>query len=137
MAPSLRRCLQEDFARHGSTLASRGFRAVAMYRLGVWRRDLGRGVGRKALRIPYVLLHRRARNRYRIELHYTAAIGRRVLFSDLGNIVIGNQVQIVHKLTDCAAHRMGEDESCKRAIRSLPVLGEATFTSTALLRASE
>jgi serine O-acetyltransferase len=83
--------------RH-SALAPRpgnaGRAASLAHRFGVWRDGLSRGIPRKALRAPYVLLHRRVRNRYRIELHYTTEVGRGVRFSDHGDIVVGNRVVI-------------------------------------------
>jgi serine O-acetyltransferase len=71
-----------------------GAAAARVHRFGVWRDGLSVGAPRKALRVPYVLLHRRVRNRYRIELHYTTIVGQRVRFSDRGDIVVGNRVVI-------------------------------------------
>jgi serine O-acetyltransferase len=85
--------IREDLALHGS-LSSPGFHALCMYRFGHWRNGLARGPLRQALRIPYLLWHRRIRNRYRIEVHATAAIGRRVRLADEGDIVLGNDVVI-------------------------------------------
>jgi serine O-acetyltransferase len=85
--------LREDLAVHGS-VSSPGFRALCMYRFGRWRAELTPGLLRKALRPAYLLWHRRVRRRYRIELHATATVGRRVRLSDGGDIVIGNDVTI-------------------------------------------
>jgi serine O-acetyltransferase len=85
--------LREDLAVHGS-LASPGFRAMCMYRFGRWRLELAPGLVRKSLRLVYLVWHRRTRRRYRIELHATATVGRRVHLSDGGDIVIGNGVEI-------------------------------------------
>ncbi len=48
-----------------------GFRAVAMYRFGLWRMSM-----RLPLSVIYSRLHRWIRNRYGIELHYTATVSR-------------------------------------------------------------
>jgi serine O-acetyltransferase len=86
--------VREDLVRHGGRIADAGFLALANYRFGRWRGELPAGVVRKLLRLPYLVLHRRVRNRHRIELHYTAVVGRRVRFSERGDIVIGNRVEI-------------------------------------------
>jgi serine O-acetyltransferase len=83
--------------RHGTSVPRSGAagRAVSVvHRFGVWRDGLPGGVPRQALRAPYVLLHRRVRNRYRIELHYTTDVGSGVRFSDHGDIVVGSRVVI-------------------------------------------
>jgi serine O-acetyltransferase len=86
--------VREDLLRHGGRITDPGFLALASYRFGRWRGDLRAGAVRKVLRLPYLVLHRRVRNRHRIELHYTAVVGRRVLVSERGDIVIGNRVEI-------------------------------------------
>jgi serine O-acetyltransferase len=84
--------VREDYARHGSRLSNPGFVALFSYRFGRWRDGLPAGKVRKLLRLPYLVLHRRVRNRHRIELHYTTVVGRRVRLSGRGDIVIGNRV---------------------------------------------
>jgi serine O-acetyltransferase len=84
----------EDLVRHAGRIADPGFLALANYRFGRWRGDLPAGVVRKLLRLPYLAVHRHVRNRHRIELHYTAVVGARVLVSERGDIVIGNRVEI-------------------------------------------
>lgn len=86
--------LREDLTRHGARLSHPGFVALVAYRFGVWRDRLPGGPARKLLRLPYVVMHRRVRNRHRIELHYTATVGRRVRLSGRGDVVIGNRVVI-------------------------------------------
>ena len=86
--------LREDLRRHGGDLTNPGFVALVAYRFGRWRDGLPPGVLRKALRVPYVAMHRRVRNRHRIELHYTVQLGRRVRLSGRGETVIGNRVVI-------------------------------------------
>jgi serine O-acetyltransferase len=92
--PGLRALLLEDWRRHGCTAGSAAFRALAVQRLGVWRKRVRPRLLGKALRPAYTLLRRRMQNRYGIELHYTGSIGRRVRLSDLGDIVIGNPVVV-------------------------------------------
>jgi serine O-acetyltransferase len=84
--------VREDLVRHGSRVSNPGFLALFSYRFGAWRDGLRAGKVRKLLRLPYLVLHRRVRNRHRIELHYTAVVGRRLRLSGRGDVVIGNRV---------------------------------------------
>ena len=93
-SPSLGVLLREDVVRHGSRLNHPGSMALHTYRFGTWRDALPNGKRRKLLRLPYLVMHRRLRNRHRIELHYTATLGRRVRLSSRGDIVIGNRVVV-------------------------------------------
>ena len=85
---SLRAQIAEDWRAHGRDWTRPGFRAVATHRFGVWRM----GVRPKALRAPLSLLYRylfrRCRNLYGIELPYTVALGRGVVFEHQGGIVV-------------------------------------------------
>jgi serine O-acetyltransferase len=92
-----------------------------VHRFGVWRDGLPAGAQRKALRIPYVLLHRRVRNRYRIELHYTTIVGERTRFSDRGDIVVGNRVVIGD---DCDIGRGVTIGKPRDDTRGWPVIGD-------------
>jgi serine O-acetyltransferase len=87
---TLRAVIREDLANHGGRLRSPAFRALAVYRFGRWRDGLASGPVRKLLWPVYETLRRHIRGRYRIELHHTAAIGRRVLVPDEGDVVVGN-----------------------------------------------
>lgn len=86
--PSLRALIAEDYAAHGRDWTKPGFRAVAAYRLGVWRM----GIRSRLVRAPFTFLYhiffRVCRNIYGIELPYTARIGRGVVFEHQGGIVI-------------------------------------------------
>ncbi|MEO1235999.1 MAG: serine O-acetyltransferase [Planctomycetota bacterium] len=91
--PGLWALLKEDYAAHRRDWTRPGFRAVAVHRFGVWRM----GVRPKLLRAPfsifYRMLYRRVRNRYGIELPYSATLGRRVVVEHQSGIVIhGNCV---------------------------------------------
>jgi serine O-acetyltransferase len=91
--PGLWALLREDYAAHGRDWTRPGFRAVAAHRFGVWRM----GIRPKLLRAPFSLLYRwmfrKARNRYGIELPYSARLGRRVVIEHQSAIVVhGNAV---------------------------------------------
>ncbi len=80
--------IREDLAVHEGDWTLPGFRALALHRFGVWRL----GVSPRALRAPLTLLYRmayvRIRNRYGIELPYSATVGRRVRIEHQGSIVV-------------------------------------------------
>ncbi|MEM7682855.1 MAG: serine O-acetyltransferase [Planctomycetota bacterium] len=80
--------VREDLRHHEGDWTRPGFRALAVYRFGVWRM----GVRSKALRAPlsvvYRMLFRRCRNRYGIELPYSAQVGRGVVIEHQGAIVV-------------------------------------------------
>jgi serine O-acetyltransferase len=88
------RSIRDDLERHDGDPMSSGFVAMAVYRFGRWRGQLRRGFIRKLFYLPYMALQRRARNRHRIELHYTADMAPGVRLSRRGDIVIGNDVVI-------------------------------------------
>lgn len=86
-------CILEDYAAHGRDWTKPGFRAVAVYRFGVWRSQIKQSWIRAPLSILYRYLFRRMRNRYGIELPYSASVGRRVVIEHQSGIVIhGNSV---------------------------------------------
>lgn len=92
--------VREDYARHQRDWTRPGFRAMFVYRFGVWRMR----IKSKMLRYPFSFLYRRlfirVRNRYGIELPYSAKLGRRVVIEHQhgivihGNTVIGNDCYI-------------------------------------------
>ena len=97
--------IREDWIYNGEDWTRPGFRALAMYRFGVWRMRISSGLLRLPLNIVYRFLHRRVRNHYGIELHHTAKIGHRVVLAPQGAIVIhklaeiGNECVISHGVT--------------------------------------
>jgi len=119
--PGLIALIREDYGTHGRDWTRPGFRAMAVYRFGVWRM----GVRSKMLRAPlsalYRALFRRVRNRYGIELPYSAAVGRRVVIEHQSGIVIHGNTVIGD---DCIIR-----QNCTLGLRSLsdldgaPVLG--------------
>lgn len=85
--PGLLALIREDYRAHGRDWTLPGFRAVAVYRFGVWRMTV-KQPWRAPLSVLYRMLFRRVRNRYGIELPYSARVGRRVVIEHQGNIVI-------------------------------------------------
>ncbi len=92
--PGLWALIREDWRHNGEDWTRPGFRALAMYRFGVWRMSVRPRLLRLPLSVIYRFLHRWVRNRYGIELHYTATVGRRVHIAHQGAIVIHEFAQI-------------------------------------------
>ena len=91
--PSLWELVREDYVAHGRDWTKPGFRAMAAYRFGVWRMGVRPKVFRAPLSLLYRWMFRRVRNRYGIELPYSATVGRRVVIEHQSCIVIhGNAV---------------------------------------------
>jgi serine O-acetyltransferase len=80
--------IKEDWIAHGRDWTKPGFRAVAVYRFGVWRMTLKPIVLRAPFSILYRALYRKVRNTYGIELPYSAQLGRRVVIEHQSAIVI-------------------------------------------------
>ncbi len=85
---SLWRQIKEDWIAHGRDWTKPGFRAVAVYRFGVWRMKIKPIILRAPLSILYRALFRKVRNTYGIELPYSAQLGRRVIIEHQSCIVI-------------------------------------------------
>ena len=85
---SLWELIKEDWIAHGKDWTRPGFRAVAVYRFGVWRMTVEPKLLRAPLSIIYRMLFRKIRNTYGIELPYSVKMGRRVIFEHQGDIVI-------------------------------------------------
>ncbi len=79
--------IREDYRTNGGDWTRPGFRALAVYRFGVWRVTQP-----KLIRFPaffvYRMLYRLVRNLYGIELAYSTKIGRRFLIGHQSGIVI-------------------------------------------------
>jgi serine acetyltransferase/GT2 family glycosyltransferase len=80
--------IQEDWLAHGKDWTKPGFRAIAVYRFGVWRMGVEPKLLRAPLSVIYRSLFRFVRNVYGIELPYSAQLGRRVIIEHQGGIVI-------------------------------------------------
>lgn len=80
--------IHEDWVAHGRDWTKPGFRAMAIYRFGVWRMGIRPKLLRAPFSILYRMLFRKVRNTYGIELPYSAKVGRRVIIEHQGDIVI-------------------------------------------------
>ncbi|MCC5867519.1 MAG: serine acetyltransferase [Gammaproteobacteria bacterium] len=92
--------IREDYERHGRDWTRPGFRAMVVYRFGVCRMRIRTRLLRAPLSFLYRRLFIRVRNRYGIEIPFTAQLGRRVTLEHShaivihGNSVIGNDCYI-------------------------------------------
>ncbi len=86
--------ISEDYNANGRDWTKPGFRALAVYRFGVWRMGIRFGLVRKLASFFYRIGYRRCRNVYGIELPYTAQLGRRVVIEHQGGIVIHGATSI-------------------------------------------
>jgi serine O-acetyltransferase len=114
--------IAEDYRAHGRDWTKPGFRALAVHRFGVWRMT----VRPKLLRAPLSLLYRfgfrRCRNRYGIELPYSAAIGRHVVIEHQGGIVVHGRTVIGDGCTIRQNCTFGIRD--KNDLNAAPVLGK-------------
>lgn len=85
---SLWQQIKEDWIAHDRDWTKPGFRAVAVYRFGVWRMKIQPLLLRAPLSMLYRALFRKIRNTYGIELPYSAKLGRRVIIEHQSCIVI-------------------------------------------------
>ncbi|MEM8783981.1 MAG: DapH/DapD/GlmU-related protein [Planctomycetota bacterium] len=79
--------IREDLATHGGDWTRPGFRALAVYRFGVWRMRWPKAV-RFPLSVLYRMMQRKVRNTYGIELEYSAKVGRRLTIEHQHGIAI-------------------------------------------------
>ena len=86
--PGLCALIREDLRAHGGDWTRPGFRTLAAYRFGVWRMSIRSKVLRAPFSVLYRWMFRYCRNRYGIELPYTAQVGRGVVIEHQGAIVI-------------------------------------------------
>ena len=86
--------IMEDWEAHGRDPFSPGFRAMVVYRFGVWRMGVSPRLLRAPLSVLYRALYRHIRDRYGIELPYSAKVGRRVVFEHQNGIVIHGDAEI-------------------------------------------
>jgi serine O-acetyltransferase len=85
---SLWQQIKEDWIVHGKDWTKPGFRAMAVYRFGVWRMRIQPRLLRIPFSVFYNSLYRKVRNTYGIELPYTTNVGRRVIIEHQSAIVI-------------------------------------------------
>lgn len=86
--------IKEDWIAHKQDWTKPGFRAVAVYRFGVWRMKIEPKILRVPFSIIYRSLYRKIRNTYGIELPYSVKLGRRVVFEHQNGIVIHGNCSI-------------------------------------------
>lgn len=92
-SPNLWQQIVEDWNAHGRDWTKPGFRAIAVYRFGVWRMGIQPLILRAPFSVLYRMMFRKVRNGYGIELPYSAKVGRRVIIEHQSAIVIhGNCV---------------------------------------------
>lgn len=88
-ALGLREVLKEDWERHGRSLSSPGFHALAVYRLGVWAHHQPWPV-RKAAGAAYQILNTFViRNVYGVEINRKTVIGRRLRIGHHQSVIFG------------------------------------------------
>lgn len=90
----LLQAVHEDWIAHGRDWTLPGFRAVAVYRFGVWRMGIRAKILRWPFSVVYRALFRRVRNHYGIELPFSAQLGRRVIIEHQSGIVIHGDAEI-------------------------------------------
>ncbi len=85
--------VRADYHTHGRDWTKPGFRAMAVYRFGVWRMGVRSKLLRAPLSVLYRSMYRHVRNHYGIELPYSAKLGQGVVIEHQSGIVIhGNCV---------------------------------------------
>lgn len=84
----LRALVREDFAVHGRDWSKPGFRAVAVYRFGIWARTRRSGALRFIAALVHRYVNRFVRNVYGIEISFNATIGRRFCVGHQGGIIV-------------------------------------------------
>ena len=92
--PGLWAQIKEDWIAHDRDWTRPGFRAVAVYRFGVWRMTVRPRLLRLPLSLLYRSLYRHCRNHYGIELPYTAKLGRRVVIEHQSGIIVHGSCEI-------------------------------------------
>jgi serine O-acetyltransferase len=86
--PGLWELIKEDWVANGRDWTRPGFRALAVYRFGVWRMGVKSKYLRAPLSVIYRFFFRRVRNRYGIEFPYSIKAGRRIVIEHQSAIVV-------------------------------------------------
>lgn len=85
--------IKNDWLANGRDWTKPGFRALAVYRYGVWCARIERRLLRGPLMLIYRFLFRRIRNGYGIELPHSVKVGHGVVIEHQSAIVIhGNSI---------------------------------------------
>jgi serine O-acetyltransferase len=122
--PGLLGIIREDRRAHKSWFKA-GFHAIAVYRLGVWRRRLPSLV-RPPFTVVYWLGQLWVRNVYSIEIPSTVTIGRRVVMPHGGTIVIAPGAVI----GDGCVLRHNVTIGAVRSLSDVPTLGKLVKVGT-------
>jgi serine O-acetyltransferase len=119
--PSFWQLVREDFDVHEGDWTRPGFRALFVHRFGVWRMHIKPRLLRAPFSVLYRAMYRRVRNRYGIELPYTARVGRRVVIEHQHGIVVHGACEI----GDECVIRQGVTIGLRRTYQptAVPVLG--------------
>ena len=88
------RLVREDWITHGRDWTRPGFRALIVYRFGVWLTGLRYRIVRGVLARLQLVMYRYVRAHYGIELPPTAKVGRRLLIAHQSGIVIHTNAEI-------------------------------------------
>ena len=86
--------VKEDWESNGKDWTKPGFRALAVYRFGVWRMQIKTKLLRAPLSVLYRMFYCKVRNIYGIELPYTVKLGRRFVIEHQHGIVIHGHCEI-------------------------------------------
>ncbi len=86
--------IKEDWQANGQDWTKPGFRAVAVYRFGVWRMGIQNKWLRAPLSLLYRFLFRHIRNHYGIEFPYSIKAGRRIVIEHQSGIVVHGNVEM-------------------------------------------
>jgi serine O-acetyltransferase len=119
-APGFWTLINEDYIVNGRDWTRPGFRAMFMYRFGVWRMQRSKLI-RMPLSVLYRWMHRFVRNRYGIEIHYTTKIGRRCRIGHQHGIVIHEHATIGDDCTIRQGVTIGA--AAEYSVTDAPVLG--------------
>jgi len=92
--PALLSLVREDWQAHGRQWTRCGFRAIAVYRFGVWRDSIRSKMLRAPLSILYRVLFRHVRNVYGIELPASCKVGHRLIIEHQHGIIVHGEVEI-------------------------------------------
>ena len=113
--------VREDWHAHNRQWTRCGFRAMAVYRFGVWRMSVRPKLVRAPLSILYRFLFRHVRNVYGIELPSSCKVGRRLIIEHQHGIIVHGESEIGD---DCLI-RQGVTIGIRRVDRPFdaPVLG--------------
>lgn len=120
--------IRTEYRFYGSDWTLPGFRAIAIYRFGVWalafpRPSLGRKLAGKVLDRLYLMAHRYVRNHHGIELPRRTRVGKELILAHQGGIVIHQHAVIGDR---CLIHQNVTIGNAGRGVTrdQRPVIGD-------------